>query len=69
MNINEYEEATILVDIVDAKKNLLVWQGSIQSPTANDPEERDRKVKDAVTKMLLKYEHRAGQSSPTSSSD
>ncbi|MBT33099.1 MAG: hypothetical protein CMO01_25855 [Thalassobius sp.] len=68
ININEYEEATILVDIVDANKNVLVWQGSIQSPTAKDPEERDRKIKDAVMKMFIKFDHRAGQSSSTSSS-
>ena len=67
ININEYEEATIIVDIVDAERNVLVWQGSIDSPTVKDPEERDRKIKDAVGRMMLKFEHRAGKSTKTSS--
>ncbi len=67
ININEYEEATIVVDLVDAERNVLVWQGSIESPSVRDPEERDRKIKDAVGKMMLKFEHRAGRANRNSS--
>lgn len=67
IDINEYEESTIVVDLVDAERNVLVWQGSIKSPNVRNPEERDRKIKDAVIKMMLSFEHRAGQSSRNSS--
>jgi len=66
ININEYEEATIVVDLVDAQRNVLIWQGSIESPSVRNPEERDRKMKDAVMKMMLKFEQRAGRSNRSS---
>ncbi|MBX2844035.1 MAG: DUF4136 domain-containing protein [Flammeovirgaceae bacterium] len=67
VNINEYEESTIVVDLIDGKKKELVWQGSIEMPTTNDVESRDRKIKDAVMTLFLKYPHRAGKMNATSS--
>ncbi|WP_020533652.1 DUF4136 domain-containing protein [Flexithrix dorotheae] len=67
ININEYEESTIVVDLVDAQKKELVWQGSIEMPTTTEVEARDRKIKDAVMTLFLKYPHRAGKMNATSS--
>jgi hypothetical protein len=54
---HEWLEGTLLIDILDSSTNELVWRGSAQaelSLTATD-EERDKRVKEAVKKMLKNF--------------
>jgi hypothetical protein len=55
--VREYEEGTLLLDFVDPTRKELVWRGSgttrIRSTTK--PEERDKRVREVVTKILDQF--------------
>ena len=61
-NVQEvnYKVGTLIVDIVDAAKNELVWYGAASKVLENnrDPE---RTIDEAVTKMFYKYPFMAGE--------
>ena len=51
----EYEEGTLILDIVDAKLGKLVWRGSGQrriGDPSTTPEESERRVREAVAEVL-----------------
>ncbi len=53
----EYEEGTLLIDFVDTDSGSLIWRGSgtgVLDPSAS-PEKREKRVKDAVVKILAKF--------------
>ncbi len=53
----EYEEGTLLIDFVDTDSGSLIWRGSgtgVLDPSAS-PEKREKRVKDAVIKILAKF--------------
>jgi hypothetical protein len=55
--IVEYEAATLVLDIVDARTNKLIWRGWAQNSAdelLNDPGGMARTVEDAVARMLLR---------------
>lgn len=47
----------LLIDFVDAKKDILIWQAVSQSPfkEADTPVEKERKIQELVNKIFLKY--------------
>ncbi len=55
--VDEYTEGTLVVDIVDAKSNELVWRGSGQGEVREraDPDERTRRINDAIAKILAEF--------------
>jgi hypothetical protein len=57
----EYEEGTIVLDVMDARTNRLLWRGWAQDSIEgfiDDQERLRRKVTDAVTKMMAEFPHR-----------
>jgi len=57
LDVYEYEEGSLIVDIVDAKTRQLVWRGtatSIVDPSAT-PEEKTKKINEAVAKMFQDF--------------
>ena len=52
--VHEYEEGSLLVDIVDPTKRQLVWRGTARAevPPTSTPEERTAKIDEAVGKIL-----------------
>lgn len=54
------KEGSLVIEMIDKKAKQLVWQG--YSEDAVDPQAKDKEqeVRDAVTKIFSKYEHRAG---------
>ncbi len=53
----EYQEGTLMIDIVDAAKNELVWRGSatgIVDPGLS-PEKRTQEINNAVARILEKF--------------
>ncbi|HVG64299.1 MAG TPA: DUF4136 domain-containing protein [Hyalangium sp.] len=52
--VREYEEGTLILDVVDAASNKLVWRGTAQAELSADAsaEDRQRKLHDAVNKIL-----------------
>lgn len=57
VDLRQYEEGTLILDVVDANKNELVWRGSatgIVDPYLS-PEKRTEKIDAAVTRILDKF--------------
>jgi hypothetical protein len=62
-----YEEGTLIVDVIDAKKDQLVWQGF----TSNElrTQKLAESLKSAVQKVFSKYPYRAGMGEVISKKD
>lgn len=56
-NVDQYEEGTLMLDLIDAKTKQLVWRGTAQSrlKELNTPEERNKRIRDAVNAILERY--------------
>jgi hypothetical protein len=53
----EYEAGTLVLDIVDARRNRLIWRGWAQNSVEdmlNDPERMAKTIDAAVARMLLR---------------
>ena len=57
VRVNEIPIGTLVVDMVDAKKNLMVWRGmgTKEINTNASAEKRDKSVNEAVEKMFKHY--------------
>ncbi len=54
VDVYQYHEGTILLDVVDAKKNQLVWRGS-GSKVVDQSSGRPDKIRDAVINILSRF--------------
>jgi len=50
IDVNQYTEGTLVVDLVDAPNRQLVWRGSASGTI--EPKEADKKIKKAVAKLM-----------------
>ena len=55
--VTEYEEGTLLIDIIDASGNGLLWRGSGSTRLSGSatPEKRKERVNTAVAKILEQF--------------
>ena len=57
IDVNQYEEGTLVIDIIDAAQNDLVWRGMgtgvVQSYT--EPAKMEQAIQEKVTKILEKF--------------
>jgi len=55
--INEYDynEGTLVVDVFDAKKKKLIWEGIGQNTISEDPQARERNIPKAVAAIMKRY--------------
>ena len=55
--VDNYDQGTLVLDIVDGRSNELVWRGTAQAriEPSNSPEERQRRINEAVRKMLERF--------------
>jgi hypothetical protein len=53
----EYHEGSLIIDIVDAKTNELVWRGVAQAEVypQSDPDYRNQQIDSAVSKILSQF--------------
>jgi len=51
----EYEEGTIVIDIIDVKKKEIVWHGAAYGPSFNYINNPDKKISEAVNQLLDKF--------------
>jgi Domain of unknown function (DUF4136) len=59
-NLYEYKEGTLIIDLMDADTNSLVWRGWITSfLKSNNPEKMDESIDNAVRMIFAKYPSRA----------
>ena len=53
--VNRYTEGTLYIDLIDAKKKELIWQGEGEGVLTKDTNKKDEKIKEFVTKILEQY--------------
>ncbi len=55
--VTKYDEGTLILDLVDAKDQRLVWRGIARDEVnlLAAPEEREAQLREAVTKLLEQY--------------
>ncbi len=55
--VDQYEQGTLLIDIIDREKDDLIWRGSGQSRVheGGTPEERNERVRKAVAAILADF--------------
>lgn len=54
-SVSRYTEGTLYIDVVDAKKKELIWQGEGQGALTKNVDKKDEKVKEFVSKILEQY--------------
>lgn len=65
VSIYEYQEGTLIIDLMDAKTDNLVWRGWITNFLKNrDPEKMEESINNAVRQIFAEYPYRANQIEP-----
>jgi hypothetical protein len=54
-SVSQYTEGTLTIDIIDAKKKELIWQGMGEGVLTKNTEKKDENIKEFVTKILEQY--------------
>lgn len=54
-SVSRYTEGTLYIDIIDAKKKELIWQGEGQGTLTKDTNKKDEKIKEFVSRILEQY--------------
>jgi hypothetical protein len=54
-SVSRYTEGTLYIDIIDAKKKELIWQGDGEGVLTKDTNKKDEKIKEFVSKILEQY--------------
>ena len=52
VDIDQYQEGTLVIDLVDAKSDELVWQGLGTARLNEEPKNREERINKAVAKIL-----------------
>ncbi len=55
--VNQYEQGTLIIDIVDVEEKALVWRGTAEAEVYPDmtPQERQDRLDDAVKRILEQF--------------
>lgn len=55
--VNTYEtvEGTLFIDLIDASKKELIWQGNGRAALVDGPEAKEERINEIVTAILAKY--------------
>ena len=53
--VTRYPEGTLYIDLIDAKKKELIWQGEGEGVLTKDTNKKDEVIKEFVTKILEQY--------------
>lgn len=54
-SVNRYTEGTLFIDLIDAKKKELIWQGEGEGTLTKNVDKKDAVVKEFVYKILSQY--------------
>jgi len=54
-SVNRYTEGTLTIDIVDARKKELIWQGQGQGALTNNTNKKEKLITEFVTKIIDQY--------------
>jgi hypothetical protein len=53
--VGEYQAGTVMIDIIDASVNQMIWQGGVKGAIANKDQQVDKTVITAMKKLFKKY--------------
>jgi len=53
--VNRYTEGTLFIDLIDASKKELIWQGEGQGTLTKNPEKKDAMINEFVAEILQQY--------------
>ena len=51
----DYKDGSLMIDIVDAKSNRLVWQGTGNAEITSQPKNHDEAISNTVTRILASF--------------
>lgn len=54
-SVNRYTEGTLTIDIIDAQKKELIWQGQGEGVLTKKTTKKDENIKEFVLKILAQY--------------
>lgn len=54
-SVNSYSEGTLFIDLIDAKKKELIWEGEGEGILTKDTNRKDAVITEFVTKILAQY--------------
>lgn len=54
-SVSTYTEGTLYIDLIDASKKELVWQGEGEGVLTKDAEKKDERIAEFVSKILAQY--------------
>ena len=60
----DYQVGTLIIDIVDAKRNELIWFGTASKVLNTNNPDPEKTINEAVTKIFYEYPFLAGQREP-----
>jgi hypothetical protein len=61
VDVYQYTEGTLNVDVIDAARNTLVWEGiAVGRATRYKPAERDARIDGAIAEIFARYPYHAG---------
>jgi hypothetical protein len=55
-----YEQARLIINLIDSKSNQLVWQGWSTGEAKKPSKDQDAAIRDQVYRIMKQYPHRAG---------
>jgi hypothetical protein len=58
--VRTYEQARLIINLIDAKTNQLVWQGWATGEAKKPAKDQDAAIRDQVYRIMQQYPHRAG---------
>ncbi len=53
--VNQYREGTVLIDLIDARQNELVWEGSAKSILSKKPDKMEKRIDEALAKLFKDF--------------
>ena len=68
VNSYEYKVGTLVIDLVDSRKNELIWYGAGSKALQENPKHVEQEINDAVTRIFYQYRWIAGEAQPLRSS-
>lgn len=55
VNVNEYVEGTLFIDLIDKSQDLLIWQARCIGTLSADSKKMSQKIDDTIIKAFYKY--------------
>jgi hypothetical protein len=55
VDVQQYSEGTLVLDLIDAERNQLIWRGWGTGAVDRDPSQMESRVNKAVTEILAKF--------------